>query len=382
VFLVSSLSFLGHKVDAAGISPLQKHVTALQQFPPPSDLKQLQRFLGMINFYRRFLPGIAGILQPLTDLLRGNPKTLLWSGAAATAFVAAKEALLGCTPLAHPLPDAVISLAVDASDTHVGGVLQQLASLSTLSKPSWQPLSFFSRKLSEAELKYSTFDRELLAAYSAVKHFRFLLEGRRFTLLTDHKPLVSAMTRVSPPSSNRVGRHLAYVSEFTTDLRYIEGKHNVVADALSRPSAVLPQAVGTPKAPPQRVSAPTAARKAPVAALPLARRPWLQVVAEMYQRPVSQLAAPKGSPGGSHKVSGSAADQKLSVAAPLHVSALPVAVSPIDFVQMATLQASCQSVTEMCNSPVLFVVEREVQGVKLWGDVSSGPFLTLVPKEM
>ncbi len=73
-FSVSSLTFLGHNVDSSGISPMKKHVKALTDFPPPSDLKQLQRFLGLINFYRRFLPGIAGTLQPLTDLLRFGRK--------------------------------------------------------------------------------------------------------------------------------------------------------------------------------------------------------------------------------------------------------------------------------------------------------------------
>jgi hypothetical protein len=119
---------------------MEKHVKALADFPPPADLKDLQRFLGLINFYRRFLPGIAGTLQPLTDLLRGNPKTLDWSDSAAATFRAAKEALISATALAHPLPGAVISLAADASDTHIGGVLQQLSS------GSWQPLAFFSRK--------------------------------------------------------------------------------------------------------------------------------------------------------------------------------------------------------------------------------------------
>jgi hypothetical protein len=110
-FSVSSLTFLGHNVDSSGISPMEKHVKALTDFPPPSDLKQLQRFLGLINFYRRFLPGIAGTLQPLTDLLRGNPKTLVWSEEAATAFDAAKAALAAATSLVHPLPGAIISLA-------------------------------------------------------------------------------------------------------------------------------------------------------------------------------------------------------------------------------------------------------------------------------
>ena len=81
-----------------------------------------------------------------------------------------------------------VSLAVDASDTHIGAVLQQKL------QGSWSPLAFFSKKLSSAKSKYSAFDRELLAAYSAICHFRFLLEGRSFTLFTDHKPLTNALS--------------------------------------------------------------------------------------------------------------------------------------------------------------------------------------------
>jgi hypothetical protein len=74
VFVVPSLKFLGHMVDEAGITPLPKHVAAVQDCPPPTDIKQLQRFLGLINFYRRFLPAVAHTLQPLTDLLKGSPR--------------------------------------------------------------------------------------------------------------------------------------------------------------------------------------------------------------------------------------------------------------------------------------------------------------------
>ncbi|MFN9981037.1 MAG: hypothetical protein ACK53Y_14010, partial [bacterium] len=81
VFAVSSLKFLGHMVDEAGITPLPKHVATVQDCPPPADIKQLQRFLGLINFYRRFLPAVARTLQPLTDLLKGSPKVLVWSPA-------------------------------------------------------------------------------------------------------------------------------------------------------------------------------------------------------------------------------------------------------------------------------------------------------------
>jgi hypothetical protein len=153
----------------------------------------------------------------------------LWSPAAEAAFIAAKAALVAAVPLCHPAPHAVLSLSVDASDSHVGGVLQQQVG------KGWKPLAFFSKKLAQSEVKYSTFDRELLAAYSTIRHFRFLLEGRQFQLLTDHKPLVAAMVRVTPPQSARQQRHLAYISEFTTDIRHTPGSENVVADALSRP---------------------------------------------------------------------------------------------------------------------------------------------------
>jgi cleavage and polyadenylation specificity factor subunit 1 len=96
-------------------------------------------------------------------------------------------------------------------------------------------LGFFSRKLSVAETKYSTFDRELLAASQAIRHFRHMLEGRDFQLRTDHKPLITAITRISEPWSARQQRHLAAITEFTSDLRYLPGPQNVVADALSRP---------------------------------------------------------------------------------------------------------------------------------------------------
>jgi hypothetical protein len=229
---VSFLKFLGHQVSAACIVLLACHVTAIQEFPPPSDFKSLQRFLGMINFYRQFLPSIPKVLQYLTDLLRGSPKVLLWSAdATAAAFTAAIAFLVSVIPLSHPAPGAAISFALGASDSHVGGVLQQYQ------QGGWSP---FSKKLSPTQVKYATFDRELLAAQSAIRHFRFLLEGHQFRLLADHKPLVTAMLRVSPPWSARQQRHLSYIAEFTADIHHTSGAANVVADALSRPSPPLP----------------------------------------------------------------------------------------------------------------------------------------------
>jgi hypothetical protein len=144
VFAQPTVNFLGHVVTATGISPLPDHLQAARDFPPPADVKQLQRFLGVINFYRRFIPAAAAILHPLTDALAGKPRGLVWTNPMSVSFEAAKAALIAPVLLVHPDLAAKLSLAVGASASHVGGVLQQR------SLGSWQPLAFFSAKLSPA----------------------------------------------------------------------------------------------------------------------------------------------------------------------------------------------------------------------------------------
>ena len=234
LFAQSTLSFLGHTVSATGITPLPATVKSINTFPQPQNIKDLQRFLGLINFYRRFIPAAAALLRPLTDALIGNPKQLQWTPALNTAFLAAKTALSQATLLAHPQPHATISIATDASDSHIGGVLQQWH------KSAWQPLSFFSAKLTPPQQKYSTFDRELQAIYSSIIHFRSFLEGRPFQLHTDHKPLIDALHRLSPPKSARQQRQLAFIAEFAITPLYTPGSTNLVADALSRPPQPSP----------------------------------------------------------------------------------------------------------------------------------------------
>jgi len=189
------------------------------EVPHPLDTTQLQRFLGMIKFYRRFIPGTAKILLPLTEALKGgHKKQLAWGPQEEAAFQATKQALCSATSLVHLDPQAAISLAADASDKHVGAVLQQWQGR------AWAPLAFFSKKLEAAQQKYSAFDRELLVAYLAVRHFRSMLHGREFSILSDHKPLSFAIDRVSGPWSARQQRQLAFISEFTGDIQYLPRK--------------------------------------------------------------------------------------------------------------------------------------------------------------
>jgi cleavage and polyadenylation specificity factor subunit 1 len=233
-FGVTSIEFLGHQVAATGIKPLADRVAAIKQFPRPSNIKELQAFLGLFNFYRRFVQGAAKLLLPLTAALAGNPAgtaPIKWSAAMLAAFAAAKSAIAGACELQHPAPDAEISMATDASATHIGAVLQQRCP----GTRAWRPLAFYSTKLSPAQLNYSAFDRELLAVFMAIRHFRFMLEGRSFVVFTDHRPLLGSLNRISDPWSARQHRQLNYIAEFNITLRHISGASNVVADTLSRP---------------------------------------------------------------------------------------------------------------------------------------------------
>ena len=231
VFGASSLTFLGHIISPEGISPLPEKVKALQDLQPPTSLRQLRHFLGLLNYYRRFIPHCADLLSPLSDLLRNRKKKndqISLNDIQLKAFNEVKQKLATTSLLAHPVPDAQFSLVVDASGTAVGAVLQQQY------QQQLQPLAYFSRQLKPAEQCYSTFGRELLAMYLAVKHFQHSLEGRQFVIYTDHRPLTFALRSKPDKYSPRETRHLDFVSQFTNDIRHISGEQNAAADALSR----------------------------------------------------------------------------------------------------------------------------------------------------
>ena len=230
-FGVSSLQFLGHQVDACGIRPLNEKVQAVREFPLPPTQRRLREFLGMINFYHRFIPHAADLLQPLNKLLdspqHGN-RAIAWTDSAIDTFNATKAALAGAALLTHPQPDAPLAIMSDASYVAVGAVLQQEIN------GQWCPISYFSKKLKPAERRYSVFDRELLAIYLSIRHFRHMVEGREFTVFTDHKPLTRALVTHSATRSPRQTRHLDFIAQFTGDIRHVSGTDNPVADALSR----------------------------------------------------------------------------------------------------------------------------------------------------
>ena len=237
-----SLEFLGYRVDKDGISPLEDRVEVIRKTPAPTTVKELQRFLGMVNYYRRFVPKAAHHLHALFSSLKGKPKKLPWTPECQNSFEAIKEALAAATLLHHPRPGARIALTTDASKLAIGGVLEQLG------PKGWEPLGFYSAKLQPPQQLWPPYDRELLAAFKSVRHFRPMLEGRSFTLFSDHQSLIPSLAKKTEPQTARQTYQLAGIAEYTTDIRYLKGKVNVVADALSRPPAeeTAPSQVASP----------------------------------------------------------------------------------------------------------------------------------------
>jgi len=152
---------------------------------------------------------------------------LTWDENTLKAFNDIKKAMADASLLAYPQPDASTNIMTDASNNAVGAVLQQQVD------SAWKPIAFFSKTLKPQETRYSTFDRELLAVYLAIKHFCYFIEGCQFHVLTDHKPLVFTLQSHSDKYAPRQLRHLDFISQFTNDICHVNGTDSCVADALS-----------------------------------------------------------------------------------------------------------------------------------------------------
>ena len=227
------INFLGYEVSTNGIKPTEERTEVISKYPKPKTVAELRRFLGMLNFYRSCLPRQAELQTELNKFLHNrarNDKTPIeWDPAAEEAFERCRQSILEATELVHPLPGRALAIMTDASDFSLGAVLQQKID------NTWRPLAYFSKAMSMTQRRYSVYDRELLAIYTAVKHFRRLIEGGDVTVYTDHKPLAYALTR--PASSNdtpRRERQLHFISQFCSSIKYVQGEDNSVADALSR----------------------------------------------------------------------------------------------------------------------------------------------------
>ncbi len=229
-FHQTQVSFLGYIISSEGVAMDDKKVQSVLNWPQPKTVKELQRFLGFANFYRRFIRNFSTIAAPLTSLLRGGRQRLDWSPSAQHAFLQLKDRFTTAPILHHPDPNLEFTVEVDASNTGIGAILSQRQG-----NPSKLfPCAYYSRKLNAAERNYDVGDRELLAMKAAFEEWRHWLEGSKipFVVLTDHRNLeyIRSAKRLNP----RQARWSLFFSRFSFKVTYRPGSKNGKADALSR----------------------------------------------------------------------------------------------------------------------------------------------------
>ena len=158
---------------------------AVLKAPRPENLSQLRSYLGLVNYYHKFLPNLASVVHPLNTLLQLGTKWE-WSEKFEKAFKETKKLITSDELLTHYDPSRPICLACDASPYGIGAVLSH-----TMADGSERPIAYASRSLTSAERNYAQIDREALSLVWGIKKFHHYLFGQRFTLVTDHQPLVS-----------------------------------------------------------------------------------------------------------------------------------------------------------------------------------------------
>ena len=221
-FFSQKVEYLGYEFTPNGYRPLVTAWPKIENFKVPTTRKEVQKFLGVMNYYRSHIPNFALIAAPLTTLthVRNN---FVWSDEHQNAFEELKKLFAMRIELAPLQPEGRFDLYTDASGLACGAVLMQDA----------KPVEFFSKKLSPVEQRYSTNEREAYAVVCAVLHFKPILAGTTFTVWTDHKALEA--WNINKPTSDRMARWLVKIQDLTFEIKYIKGEENVLADLLSRP---------------------------------------------------------------------------------------------------------------------------------------------------
>jgi hypothetical protein len=230
------IEFLGFKVraTAAGtvISTMDSKIDAIREWPLPRTVSELRRFVGLCNFYRVFVRNHSAIAAPLTEMTAGGKRArtkLLWTKVALDAFDELKRSLCEAPVLAVADDERPFVLHVDACSFAVGAVLSQAGDDGAL-----RPVAYFSQKLTDTQLRWATYERELWAVVAALQHWDWHLRGAKnvIDIHTDHRSLEALMAQET--WSPKQSRWMLVLAQYKFEIKFIPGKLNVVADALSR----------------------------------------------------------------------------------------------------------------------------------------------------
>ncbi|XP_023248186.1 uncharacterized protein K02A2.6-like [Copidosoma floridanum] len=230
-FFKKSVEYLGHVIDKKGIHKNPKKIEAIVNAPRPAKVDELQAYIGMVNYYAKFIPNLATMLNPMYKLLQKDVE-FVWSKECQKAWEEVKAELVSDRNLVHFDPNVQIKLTCDASNVGLGVVLSHIYKNGEV-----RPISFASRTLSKAEKNYSVIHKEALAIYWGVTKFYQYLKGTQFLLETDHKPLLASLGEekgIPQMAAGRLQRWAHFLSGFNYTLQYVKGSRNGVADGLSR----------------------------------------------------------------------------------------------------------------------------------------------------
>lgn len=223
--LQQKVSFLGFVVSKAGVETDPDKIAAIRDWPKPLNLRQSRAFVGLCQYYRRFVPGFSDVASPLHSLTKKGAR-FLWTDECQKAFDALKAMLIGANVLALPTEDGRYVLDCDASDTGIGAVLSQIQD------GEERPICYASQLYNRHEKNYNVTRKELLSLVTFVKKYRQYLLGRPFTIRTDHAAL--QWLKKTPEPIGQQARWLEILEEFDYEVQHRSGTKHTNADALSR----------------------------------------------------------------------------------------------------------------------------------------------------
>ena len=230
-FMKDSVQYLGHRIDAQGLHATDDKIKAIAEAPIPKNVQELRSFLGLLNYYGRFIANLSSLIHPLNELLcRDTPWK--WTKECSRAFKAAKTKIVDSNVLVHYDPNLPIRLAGDASAYGIGAVISHV-----MTDGAEQPIAFASHTLLPSERNYSQVEKEALSLVFGITKFHTYLYGRKFVLVTDHKPLTTILGEkkgIPPMAAARLQRWAIKLSAYTYEIEFRRTQEHSNADCLSR----------------------------------------------------------------------------------------------------------------------------------------------------